>query len=64
MVAGLEAGFGEAAPSLRNCVRLRVLGPWRFREGVVCEGAVKFSNPHTRVAITRAGTYRDTQVTV
>jgi UDP-N-acetylglucosamine pyrophosphorylase len=64
MVAGLEAGFGEAAPSLRNCVRLRVKGPWRFREGVVCEGAVKFSNPHTRVAIARSETYRDTEVRV
>lgn len=64
MVAGLEAGFGEGAPSLRHCVRLRVKGPWRFQDGVVCEGAVKFNNPHTRVAIARAGVYRDTEVRV
>ena len=64
MVAGLEAGFGQGAPSLRNCLRFRVKGPWRFQDGVVCEGAVKFSNPQTRVAIARAGVYRDTEVRV
>jgi UDP-N-acetylglucosamine pyrophosphorylase len=64
MVAGLEAGFGEGAPSLRRCDHLRVQGPWRFAEGVVCEGAVKFINPHARVATAPAGVYRDTEVGV
>jgi hypothetical protein len=64
MVAGLEAGFGEGAPSLRHCDHLRVQGPWRFENGVVCEGAVKFINPHPRVATAQAGVYRDTEVDV
>ncbi|MFZ9932779.1 MAG: UTP--glucose-1-phosphate uridylyltransferase [Chthoniobacterales bacterium] len=64
MVAGLEAGFGQGAPSLRGCAHLRVQGPWRFEDGVVCEGAVKFVNPHGRVAMARAGVYRDTEVDV
>lgn len=64
MVSGLEAGFGCGAPSLRRCRRFRVEGPWRFEEGVVCEGAVKFVNPHLRVVTARAGVYRDTETRV
>lgn len=64
MVAGLEAGFGEGAPSLRRCSRFRVQGPWRFAGDVVCEGAVKFCNPHNRPYVARPGVYRDTQVQV
>lgn len=64
MVAGLEAGFGQGAPSLRRCGHFRVQGPWRFEEGVVCEGAAKFVNPHHHVATARAGIYRDTEVGV
>ena len=64
MVAGLEAGFGEGAPSLRHCDHLRVQGPWRFEAGVLCQGAVKFINPHPRVATAHAGAYRDTEVDV
>jgi hypothetical protein len=41
-----------------------VQGPWRFENGVVCEGAVKFINPHPRVATAQAGVYRDTEVDV
>lgn len=64
MAAGLEAGFGGGAPSLRRCTRFRVEGPWRFEEGVVCEGAVKFINPHPRVITARAGIYRDAETLV
>jgi len=64
MVAGLEAGFGEGAPSLRHCSRFRVQGPWRFADDVACEGAVKFYNPHNRLYVARPGVYRDTQVQV
>lgn len=64
LLAGLEAGFGEGAPSLRNCNRFRVEGPWRFKEGVLCEGAVKFVNSQTRAAAARAGHYRDTETSV
>lgn len=64
MAAGLEAGFGGGAPSLRRCTRFRVEGPWRFEEGVICEGAVKFINPHPRVITARAGVYRDAETLV
>jgi UDP-N-acetylglucosamine pyrophosphorylase len=58
-LAGLEAGFGKSAPSLRHCTHLRVTGPWRFEDGVVCEGAVKFTHDGPRPAVARAGIYRD-----
>ena len=64
MVSGLEAGFGPGAPSLRLCGHFRVQGPWRFEEGVVCEGAVKFVNPHHHVATAHGGVYCDTAVGV
>lgn len=64
MAAGLEAGFGDGAPSLRRCTRFRVEGPWRFEEGVICEGAVKFINPHPRVVTARTGVYRDAETLV
>ncbi|MEY3480837.1 MAG: hypothetical protein RIQ71_1612, partial [Verrucomicrobiota bacterium] len=64
LLAGLEAGFGEGAPSLRDCNRFRVEGPWRFESGVVCEGAVKFVNTHARTAAAHAGHYRDTEALV
>lgn len=58
-LAGLEAGFGKTAPSLRHCAHMRVTGPWRFEEGVVCEGSVKFTHVGPRPAVARAGLYRD-----
>ena len=61
-LAGLEAGFGQAAPSLRRCNHIRVAGPWRFEEGVVCEGAVKFIHDGPRPVAVRAGLYRDAEV--
>lgn len=62
LLAGLEGGFGDEAPSLRHCDHLRVEGPWRFEPGVVCRGAVKFINPHHHVAAVHAGHYHDTEV--
>lgn len=58
-LAGLEAGFERRAPSLRRCTHFRVEGPWRFEEGVVCEGAAKFVNRSHRPAAARAGVYRE-----
>jgi len=58
-LAGLEAGFGKSAPSLRRCSHFRVAGPWRVEDGVVCEGAVKFTHDGPRPAVARAGIYRD-----
>jgi UDP-N-acetylglucosamine pyrophosphorylase len=58
-LAGLEAGFGKSAPSLRHCTHLRVTGPWRFEDGVTCEGSVKFTHAGLRPAVARAGIYRD-----
>jgi UDP-N-acetylglucosamine pyrophosphorylase len=58
-LAGLEAGFGSSAPSLRHCTRMRVEGPWHFEDGVTCEGSVKFTHPGPRPAVARAGNYRD-----
>jgi len=59
LLAGLEAGFDRSAPSLRRCAKFKVEGPWRFDEGVVCEGAAKFVNHGPRPAAARAGVYRD-----
>lgn len=64
VLAGLEAAFGSGAPCLRGCTRLRVEGLWRFDEGVVCEGAVKFVNTAARANTVRAGVYRDVAVEV
>jgi len=58
-LSGLEAGFGKTSPSLRHCTHLRVTGPWRFEDGVVCEGSVKFTHEGPRPAVARAGTYCD-----
>ena len=58
-LTGLEAGFERRAPSLRRCSHFRVEGPWRFEDGVVCEGAVKFINHGHRPATVRAGSYSE-----
>jgi UTP--glucose-1-phosphate uridylyltransferase. len=58
-LAALEAGFAQTAPSLRHCAKLQVEGPWCFEHGVVCQGTVKFTNPHRRSAPVRAGLYHD-----
>ena len=58
-LTGLEAGFERRAPSLRHCSHFRVEGPWRFEDGVVCEGAVKFINHGHRPATVRAGSYSE-----
>jgi UDP-N-acetylglucosamine pyrophosphorylase len=59
LLAGLEAGFDRNAPSLLHCSKFKVEGPWRFENGVVCEGAVKFANHAPRPATARAGVYRE-----
>ena len=58
-LTGLEAGFERRAPSLRRCTHFRVEGPWRFEDGVVCEGSAKFVNRGRRPAAARAGVYRE-----
>jgi UDP-N-acetylglucosamine pyrophosphorylase len=58
-LAGLEAGFGRGAPSLRACRRLEVSGPWRFAENVVCEGEVTFRRPGQAPGTVPGGVYRD-----
>lgn len=59
LLPGLEAGFGGGAPSLLNCSRLEVRGPWKFEAGVVCEGDVSFVNDATAPALATAGVYRN-----
>ena len=59
LLAGLEAGFERTAPSLRHCAKFKVEGPWRFENGVVCQGTVKFTNHSPRPATARAGHYQD-----
>ncbi|MBE2180786.1 MAG: UTP--glucose-1-phosphate uridylyltransferase [Chthoniobacterales bacterium] len=59
LLPGLEAAFGEAAPSLCGCSRFEVHGPWLFETGVVCGGAVRFVNDGGVPARARRGTYRD-----
>jgi hypothetical protein len=44
---------------LLHCSKFKVEGPWRFENGVVCEGAVKFANHAPRPATARAGVYRE-----
>ena len=55
LLPGLESGFRKGAPSLRNCSRFEVRGPWTFETGVVCEGEVAFVNDGNRPARARAG---------
>ena len=62
LLAGLEAGFGESAPSLKNCERFAVTGPWKFESGIDCVGKVSFENPSSQTARAQAGLYRDTSV--
>jgi UDP-N-acetylglucosamine pyrophosphorylase len=59
LLAGLEAGFERTAPSLRHCTKFKVEGPWRFEDGVVCQGTVKFTTHSPRPATARAGHYQD-----
>ena len=59
LLAGLDAGFTRTTPSLRHCTKLKVEGPWRFEDGVVCQGTVKFTNHSPHPATARAGHYRD-----
>jgi UDP-N-acetylglucosamine pyrophosphorylase len=56
-LAGLETGFGKSAPSLRRCTKFRVEGPWRFEEGIVCQGSVEFLNSAREPTTARAGLY-------
>lgn len=62
LLAGLEAAFGGGAPSLRACDRIEVRGSWKFREGVVCEGSVKFLNAGERPSAANAGVFSDVVV--
>jgi UDP-N-acetylglucosamine pyrophosphorylase len=62
LLAGLEAGFGRSAPSLKQCERLAVSGPWKFDEGVCCVGKVSFDNATGETARAKPGNYRDTAV--
>jgi UDP-N-acetylglucosamine pyrophosphorylase len=62
LLAGLEAGFGQSAPSLKQCKRLAVSGPWKFDEGVCCAGKVSFDNATGETARAKPGSYCDTAV--
>jgi UDP-N-acetylglucosamine pyrophosphorylase len=62
LLAGLKAGFGRSAPSLKQCERLAVSGPWKFDEGVCCAGKVSFDNATGETARAKPGNYRDTAV--
>ena len=62
LLAGLEAGFGRSAPSLKQCECLAVSGPWKFDEGVCCVGKVSFDNATGETARAKPGSYCDTAV--
>lgn len=62
LLAGLEAGFGESAPSLKQCDLFAVSGPWKFESGVDCAGKVRFENSSSQTAHAEAGHYRDAVV--
>lgn len=62
ILAGLDAAFGDRAPSLRHCRYFEVSGPWMFGDGIVCWGDVRFANSSAGVAVASGGTYRDTVV--
>jgi UDP-N-acetylglucosamine pyrophosphorylase len=62
MMRDFEACFQDGAPSLVRCESLKVTGPVRFAEGVVCEGRVEFVNRSAATRTVSAGTYRDQAV--
>ena len=57
LLAGLESAFGGTAPSLRECARFEVRGPWTFADGVVCRGQAVFINESDTTAHCAAGAY-------
>lgn len=62
VLAGLDQAFGQHAPSLRHCRRFEVAGSWKFAEGIVCQGDVRFENAAVTTATATTGNYRDTVV--
>lgn len=62
-LAGLEAGFGNSAPGLKNCAALEIKGPWEIPAGVTCSGRVTFDNPSSDRAVAPARAYADEAVT-
>ena len=58
LLAGLEGAFGPTAPSLRECVRFEVRGPWTFADGVVCREQAVFVNETSTTAHCAAGVYQ------
>jgi UDP-N-acetylglucosamine pyrophosphorylase len=58
LLAGLEGAFGPTAPSLRECVRFEVRGPWTFADGVVCREQAVFVNDSGVTAHCAAGVYQ------
>lgn len=64
VLAGFDALFPEAVPSLIGCDRLTVEGPVRFAGDVVCEGSVTFRNVSTHPRTVRPGIYRNIAVEV
>jgi UDP-N-acetylglucosamine pyrophosphorylase len=61
-LSGLEEGFGTEAPSLKDCHRFEVAGPWKFTSGVVCRGSVVFDNPTNQTVLIEPGSYADTVI--
>jgi hypothetical protein len=61
-LAGLESGFGSAAPSLKHCAHFEVKGPWHLEPGIVCRGEVCFLNESPAPAAAKAGVYADAVV--
>lgn len=64
VLADFDRWFPEGVPSLAGCDSLKVTGPVRFADGVVCEGNVEITNSGVEPATLTAGRYRDKVVTL
>lgn len=62
LVDQLEASLTEGAPSLKNCVSLKVKGPVAFSSEIIFEGSVEISNEsEARLGIPR-GTHKNSEI--
>jgi len=64
MLPDFDEAFGEGVPSLIDCTALQVCGKWRFVDGVVCRGEVRFVNSSPDRQVAPAGVYDGRGITV
>jgi UDP-N-acetylglucosamine pyrophosphorylase len=62
VLGAFEERFPAGAPSLVGCASLRVAGNIAFEGGVVCRGAVQFTNRSPEPRTVGSGTYADVDI--